>query len=460
MFKDKFSSDASEKINPPIKNPQQIEETPIHTMAQDLQDPDGSIARLNASQENLMNNFSKQNLNERQKSSPFLSPVGTQEFSPVQKQPVPQPPMAENSSKGTIIAVIIALLIILISGAGTYYFMITRQIDDDPEEQTLRIDNESELENKETAIKDELSMDKPNYLTLDTENTTPTSFKAILNEKAQAVIKSGTTAPIEFLAADNQNNPITFTDFAKMTGISLSPNIFVNLDQKFRLFIINDSSNPGIALAIDALNTDNLRNELPKEESLLSGQLGAILLPEHEPSTNPFADHTYKGQAIRYQNLISPQKLAIDYAITETQLLLATTKVTIESVIDKVSSKNQQSSEIIFADKLISCTKFKTTFKHPLTDDILEKEVLGVVDGKCVYIEQVPGGGKMECKFSESERVAVAQYYKALADAESFSSTYKGNAEKNTSTTTIDSKAIDNPLTKFMNSGVCSVSGY
>lgn len=67
-----------------------------------------------------------------------------------------------------------------------------------------------------------------------------------------------------------------------------------------------------------------------------------------------------------------------------------------------------QNLEIVFADKLSSCTKYKTTFKHPFTGETLEKEILGIVSGKCDYVEQMPNGGKMECKYSESERMAVA----------------------------------------------------
>src|SRR3989344_5522461 len=84
-----------------------------------------------------------------------------------------------------------------------------------------------------------------------------------------------------------------------------------------------------------------------------------------------------------------------------------------------VKETQPQNPEIVFADKLSSCTKYKTTFKHPLTGETLEKEVLGIISGKCDYFEQMPNGGKMECKYSESERMAAAQYYKDVATAES-----------------------------------------
>ena len=127
------------------------------------------------------------------------------------------------------------------------------------------------------------------------------------------------------------------------------------------------------------------------------------------------------------------------------------------------AEQNQpKSPEIIFADKLSSCTAYKTTFKHPLTGDMLEKEILGIVNGKCDYVEQMPNGGKMECKYTESERKAAAQYYKDVATAESVGTSINanlGSGEQKT-TYTINGKVVNNPLQEAMSSGICVISGY
>lgn len=334
------------------------EEAPIRTMAEDLKDPDGSLAKASISQENYIKKNTNQNLTEKQKSSPFLSTPGTPEFS--QKQPMenfqknpvlktneaPNMHIEENSNKGTVLAIIIAFFIILIAGVGTYYFMTTRktempEISEEPIETSELIQDE-ELE---TGIKEDFSETMPNYLVIDTAVIDQASFKELLSKKSETIISAGASAPVEFIVTDGQNNPLGFADFAKMTSIELSKDIMENLDKNFSLFILNDSSAPGIAIAIEALDAASIKTKLLRDEPLLSSQLGAILLSEYEPSTAPFGDHKYKGQAIRYQNLISPQKLAIDYAITETQLIFATTKVTMESIIDKLSSENTPQSE-------------------------------------------------------------------------------------------------------------------
>jgi len=94
--------------------------------------------------------------------------------------------------------------------------------------------------------------------------------------------------------------------------------------------------------------------------------------------------------------------------------------------------------------------------------ETLEKEILGIIAGKCNYIEQMPNGGKMECKYTENERKAVSQYYKDVEAAESFGTGTNvdlGSGKQKT-TYTIDGKEVENPLQEAMNNGVCVISGY
>jgi len=120
------------------------------------------------------------------------------------------------------------------------------------------------------------------------------------------------------------------------------------------------------------------------------------------------------------------------------------------------------SSVLSFADQLSLCVKYKSQFIHLLTGETLEKEILGIIAGKCNYIEQMPNGGKMECKYTENERKAVSQYYKDVEAAESFGTGTNvdlGSGKQKT-TYTIDGKEVENPLQEAMNNGVCVISGY
>lgn len=140
---------------------------------------------------------------------------------------------------------------------------------------------------------------------------------------------------------------------------------------------------------------------------------------------------------------------------------LPTNKPT-ETVAPSEQPSQSQNPEIVFADKLSSCTKYKTTFKHPFTGETLEKEILGIVNGKCNYVEQMPNSGKMECNYLENERIAVAQYYKDVATAKSVGTSVDADlgSGKQKTTYTINGKVVDNPLQEATNSGICVISGY
>lgn len=115
-----------------------------------------------------------------------------------------------------------------------------------------------------------------------------------------------------------------------------------------------------------------------------------------------------------------------------------------------------------FPDKLSSCTKYKCQFVHPFTGESMEKEITGIVGGKCNYVEQMPNNGKMECNYTASQRTVVAQYYKDVAAAESSGTNMNldlGSGEQKT-TYTIDGKEVENPLQTFMTDGTCVISEY
>lgn len=115
-----------------------------------------------------------------------------------------------------------------------------------------------------------------------------------------------------------------------------------------------------------------------------------------------------------------------------------------------------------FPDKLSACEKYECMFTHPFTGETLKKEIKGIIDGKCQYIEQMPNNGKMECNYSEASRKIAAQYYEDIYSAESGKTeviTDLGTGETKT-TYMLDGKEVENPLQEFLNNGTCIVSGY
>ncbi len=127
-------------------------------------------------------------------------------------------------------------------------------------------------------------------------------------------------------------------------------------------------------------------------------------------------------------------------------------------------AQDEQKDMLELAAKLESCEVFSKKFIHPLTGEPMERKIVGIVDGKCLYIEEMPGGGKMECRYSDEERKAVAQFYRDIANAQSSGANIKMSMSNDKlevkSTYTINGKEVENPLQECMENGTCTISGY
>lgn len=101
-----------------------------------------------------------------------------------------------------------------------------------------------------------------------------------------------------------------------------------------------------------------------------------------------------------------------------------------------------------FPTMLDSCTPFKCQFDHPLMGGIMEKEIIGIIEGKCSYREEMPNGGLYECEYPEDIRKTIAEYYQDLA------SDITGEIY------IIEGVETDDPWTEIYDLGICTVSGY
>lgn len=113
-----------------------------------------------------------------------------------------------------------------------------------------------------------------------------------------------------------------------------------------------------------------------------------------------------------------------------------------------------------FTNNLNSCTKYKCQFTHPFTGELMIKEILGISENKCGYVEEMPNNGEMNCEYTEDMRKAAAQYYVDL-ESGSFGVEINGTLGGDTQIKyTIDGKEVDNPLQEALDNGQCTISGY
>lgn len=169
--------------------------------------------------------------------------------------------------------------------------------------------------------------------------------------------------------------------------------------------------------------------------------------------------------------LASQQFLQSGISSTDISDQVLTDKPTETSMpTEQLTEQNQPQSDedghtnnlVIFADNLHSCTPYQTTFQHPLTGEAMEREILGLVTDNCIYVEQMPNNGKMECSYTENERRAAAQFYKDSAAVESAETNASGNlmTGEYETTHTIDGQVVNNPLQEMLDNGSCIISGY
>ena len=113
-----------------------------------------------------------------------------------------------------------------------------------------------------------------------------------------------------------------------------------------------------------------------------------------------------------------------------------------------------------FPDHLELCTPHKCQFVHPFTGEIMVKAVVGEEAGNCIYTEEMPNGGQMDCTYPPELRATIAQHYRDVATAKTTGAEVQVTEDRIETTHTIDGKEVENPLQEAITSGQCIISGY
>ena len=89
-----------------------------------------------------------------------------------------------------------------------------------------------------------------------------------------------------------------------------------------------------------------------------------------------------------------------------------------------------------YGEHLKKCQAFKCKYKHPFTNQFVEKRIMGKVGDNCKTEEEMPNNGLLTCQIPPDKIIFFAEY----AD-------------------TLGRKHIDK-VGKWMNNEVCAISGY
>lgn len=115
-----------------------------------------------------------------------------------------------------------------------------------------------------------------------------------------------------------------------------------------------------------------------------------------------------------------------------------------------------------FPDKLELCESYKCEFTHPITQELMQRQITGYQGDNCNYIEEMPNSGQMECNFPKDSLEEYARFYRDSLSARTHGVEVNINFTSGETETkyTINGVEVENPLQEAMINGQCMISGY
>lgn len=259
---------------------------------------------------------------------------------------ISEPPKESSSDSGKTYKIIlgaIVFFVIAIIGLGGYYFWITKNAT------TPIIESSPETiaeELPETAAPIMVPLEKyssatPNYLSFDPAKEALLDLNKTLNLIAADLKEKASGSIYEFTIVDSNNNPVVFPIFAAAVKANISPALLDKLEENFSIFFYNDSGDIHLALNTTITDKNAVIAEMLKEEKNITTDASFLFLePLPKTTIGNFGQGSYNGISTKYLNISEQPPLSIDYAITDSNLIIGTSKYTLRAVLDKLSTKN------------------------------------------------------------------------------------------------------------------------
>lgn len=355
-----------------------------HTMQDDLDDLSGKITEeKEVGSNNVQNNIDKSESESETKNvtdNPFISSPSRQtqaDTSPKdedqkkaqyfeidrkikneKEKTLPEASSNKSLKWNKILILTLSVVVILVLAAGGYYFWTTRSsINPVVQPQPLEPSEEPVI----NVPSERFSVENPNYLNIEVENVAADDIIQLLTQTILEVRESKIKVPIEFLIADDNNNPIAFSRFAYLFQLNLSSETLSSLEENFSLYLYNDNGNIRLGMAIDFKDKEKIEVGMAEEEKVLVENLFNLLLGASiEKEDSPFNNGEYKNYSIRYVNLDKQETFSIDYAFTGKQLVIGTSKNTIRAILDKIENdgglEDNIDSDAVINDKELEDT--------------------------------------------------------------------------------------------------------
>lgn len=184
------------------------------------------------------------------------------------------------------------------------------------------------------------ALDKPNYLSIDTETTEVTGVKKDIDEVVARLVEGNVAEPIEFNITDKNNNPIAFSRFAYLLGLSLPEGLVAEIDEDFSLYLSAENGRGVVGLKLllkDAAKGSALitqgEGSLPKQFAVLLYSGTNIIIP----ATVTFTPSPERADVriVRYHNFSLSPNISFDYTLSDKQWFIGTSKETFRLMLEK-----------------------------------------------------------------------------------------------------------------------------
>lgn len=246
------------------------------------------------------------------------------------------------------ISVIVLVSFLLIAGGAYYYYVIKGNSGSDvvaPQasvQEAVPPEDTVEILPKESQY----ALDKPNYLSINTETVSPEDIRATLSQTATRIKDASIASPIEFLVTDQNNNVLAFSRFVFLLKLEVPSEMLALIDENFSLYGYNDGGYVRFGLDLTLKDQGAIEKGVVKIEKSLPYLLRALYL---EPGVSIsksviFKSNTYKSIAVtnsqayslRYANIDIPKKLSLDYSIVNNHWYIGTSRYTLTSMLERI----------------------------------------------------------------------------------------------------------------------------
>jgi hypothetical protein len=230
--------------------------------------------------------------------------------------------------------------IALVSG-GVFYFFFQKNQEETL--QPLSLDVPSNIPSDvpeevagQVSQDDIFALDKPNYLSFNTETVSPEDIKNTLLEVALRVKSANITQPVEFLVTDQNNNPLAFSRFAFLLKLDPASDVVALVNETFSLYIYNDASRMHLGLGLTFKDAPAAISAITETETALPDMFQALILESDIPvsKVTPFHSGDYNQFSVRFANVNESRNVSFDYTFYGNQWFIGTSKNTLRAILD------------------------------------------------------------------------------------------------------------------------------